>query len=66
MSIIDEDIYASSLLDPANESADRTRLASLGVDPVALRSAVGSRPSAPEDGDCCGEGCARCVLDVYD
>jgi len=23
-------------------------------------------PTAPEAGDCCGEGCVRCVLDVYD
>jgi hypothetical protein len=23
------------------------------------------RPTPPEPGDCCGGGCARCVLDVY-
>jgi hypothetical protein len=23
------------------------------------------RPQAPEPGECCGGGCARCVLDVY-
>lgn len=23
------------------------------------------RPIAPEPGECCGGGCARCVLDVY-
>lgn len=24
------------------------------------------RPDEPEPADCCGEGCARCVFDVYD
>lgn len=24
------------------------------------------RPEAPEPGDCCGSGCVRCVLDLYD
>lgn len=24
------------------------------------------KPQPPEPGDCCGSGCARCVLDVYD
>lgn len=24
------------------------------------------RPVAPEPGECCGGGCARCVFDVYD
>jgi hypothetical protein len=23
-------------------------------------------PAAPEPGDCCGGGCARCVFDVHD
>jgi hypothetical protein len=23
------------------------------------------RPAPPEPGECCGGGCARCVLDVY-
>jgi Oxidoreductase-like protein, N-terminal. len=23
-------------------------------------------PGAPEAADCCGEGCARCVFDVYE
>ena len=23
------------------------------------------RPQPPEPGDCCGGGCARCVLDIY-
>jgi hypothetical protein len=23
-------------------------------------------PVPPEPGDCCGEGCPNCVLDVYD
>ncbi|MCY7354882.1 MAG: oxidoreductase-like domain-containing protein [Lysobacter sp.] len=23
-------------------------------------------PLAPNAGDCCGEGCAHCVLDLYD
>ncbi len=23
-------------------------------------------PAEPEPADCCGEGCARCVFDVYD
>jgi len=30
------------------------------VEPVPLP------PVAPEPGDCCGEGCAHCVLDLYD
>lgn len=24
------------------------------------------RPAEPEAADCCGEGCARCVFDVYE
>ena len=24
------------------------------------------RPSEPDPADCCGEGCARCVYDVYE
>ena len=24
------------------------------------------RPSEPDAADCCGEGCARCVFDVYE
>lgn len=24
------------------------------------------RPAEPDAADCCGEGCARCVYDVYD
>ncbi|MDR3385970.1 MAG: oxidoreductase-like domain-containing protein [Rudaea sp.] len=24
------------------------------------------RPAAPDPGDCCGEGCPHCVLDLYD
>lgn len=24
------------------------------------------RPPEPDAADCCGEGCARCVYDVYD
>jgi len=24
------------------------------------------RPPAPAPGDCCGEGCAHCVLDMHD
>ncbi|MEP6898380.1 MAG: oxidoreductase-like domain-containing protein [Rhodanobacter sp.] len=25
-----------------------------------------SRPLEPDAGDCCGEGCARCVFDVHE
>ena len=25
-----------------------------------------ARPLAPDAADCCGEGCAHCVLDLYD
>ncbi len=25
-----------------------------------------AKPEAPDAGDCCGEGCARCVMDVYE
>ena len=24
------------------------------------------KPEPPDPGDCCGSGCVRCVLDVYD
>lgn len=24
------------------------------------------RPAEPEASDCCGDGCARCVFDVYE
>lgn len=24
------------------------------------------RPTEPDPADCCGEGCARCVYDVYE
>lgn len=24
------------------------------------------RPAEPEAADCCGDGCARCVFDVYE
>ena len=24
------------------------------------------KPEPPDPGDCCGSGCPRCVLDVYD
>ena len=24
------------------------------------------RPSEPDPADCCGEGCARCIYDVYE
>ena len=27
--------------------------------------ALPPKPVPPEPGDCCGGGCARCVLDVY-
>jgi len=25
-----------------------------------------TRPPAPHASECCGEGCAHCVLDIYD
>ena len=24
------------------------------------------KPEPPDPGDCCGSGCPRCVLDIYD
>jgi hypothetical protein len=24
------------------------------------------KPDPPDPGDCCGSGCQRCVLDIYD
>ena len=34
--------------------------------PAASPAELPPKPQAPEPGDCCGGGCARCVFDVYD
>jgi len=36
-----------------------------GVAPLPLDPAP-VPPAEPDAGDCCGEGCVRCVLDRYD
>ncbi len=53
-----------------------TRSASVIFDPVSSGERTGREqsfadpepvpPTAPQPGDCCGEGCAHCVLDRYD
>ena len=34
-------------------------------EPPAPQVELPPKPAAPEPGECCGGGCARCVLDVY-
>lgn len=40
------------------------------VDPTASKRAPDDpppvRPTEPDAADCCGEGCVRCVYDVYE
>ena len=39
--------------------AELSVVSELAIDPEP------KAPTAPEPGDCCGDGCARCVNDVY-
>jgi hypothetical protein len=36
------------------------------IDAMSAAAELPPKPVAPDPGDCCGSGCARCVLDVYD
>jgi hypothetical protein len=38
----------------------------MDVDPAGPADPVPLRPIEPDAADCCGEGCARCVFDVYE
>lgn len=49
----DADRNAVSPIDPASSVQDP-------ADPPPVR------PIEPDAADCCGEGCARCVYDVYE
>lgn len=35
-------------------------------DPIHLSDPPPVPPVAPDPGECCGEGCANCILDIYD
>ena len=38
----------------------------MDVDPVDPADPAPVRPIEPDAAECCGEGCVRCVFDVYE
>ena len=49
--------------DVLESAAGRKDVSPMNVDPA---DPVPLRPIEPDAADCCGEGCARCVFDVYE
>ncbi len=52
--------------EPETKASKNAAPNSIVIDYADMRRAIGARPKAPAEEDCCGEGCANCVMDVYD
>ena len=52
--------------DVLESAAGQKGLIPMDVDPVDPADPAPVRPIEPDAAECCGEGCVRCVFDVYE